>query len=410
MKKAIISIAMILTLCLAGCGSELPPCKHVYREEVIKEATCGTDGKVLYECTKCDHAYVETIVQPEHEYTETVLVDGGCIDVSKIRYDCSVCGDSYEATVKAKGHAYEESTVSLINKCSVCGYSVAQEGIANIRLERAKSLAAKESGVTREDEKMHLDIIIGTVYQEIGLIEEIIAEYDTRIIEKEAIILVAQESADTATVEATTKILEQLKAERTEFMQKMTEAQAELADRGATDDAYIASISADWNIAAADHARAKVAQSAADNKIKEKLTERGGDGAPGSAFIFPTVKEGCTVSADYGSRVVWGVEDFNTGIDLAVARGSDVYAVASGTVVHTAWNYSYGNFIVIDHGNGVATLYAHAAQLLAEVGDTVMQGDVIAKSGTSGFVVSSHLHFEVRVNGETADPKNYITL
>ncbi|MCA9932524.1 MAG: LysM peptidoglycan-binding domain-containing protein [Anaerolineales bacterium] len=96
-------------------------------------------------------------------------------------------------------------------------------------------------------------------------------------------------------------------------------------------------------------------------------------------------------------------------IDVDVAAGSSIVASAAGTVEFSGWNnYGYGYLIVLDHGNGVRTLYAHNSELKVKTGDTVNQGDVISLSGSTGYSTVPHLHFEVFVNGRHVDPCKYL--
>ena len=96
--------------------------------------------------------------------------------------------------------------------------------------------------------------------------------------------------------------------------------------------------------------------------------------------------------------------DFHRGIDIPSAVGTDIYAAQTGKVVVATKHSSYGNYIVVDHGGGISTLYAHCSKLLVKVGDTVKQGDHIAEMGATGNVTGPHLHFEVRVDGKIQDP------
>ncbi|MBO5266982.1 MAG: peptidoglycan DD-metalloendopeptidase family protein [Ruminiclostridium sp.] len=105
----------------------------------------------------------------------------------------------------------------------------------------------------------------------------------------------------------------------------------------------------------------------------------------------------------------------HSGIDYGWAEdcyGSDIYATAEGTVKEvdtpgTADTIGYGNYIIIDHGNGIETFYAHCGEILAKEGEAVKQGQVIAKIGSTGFSTGPHLHYELRVNGEPVDPTPY---
>ena len=98
----------------------------------------------------------------------------------------------------------------------------------------------------------------------------------------------------------------------------------------------------------------------------------------------------------------------HTGTDICCAKGTDIKAVASGTVVFAERNGSYGNLIKIDHGNGVETWYAHCDKLYKTVGAQVNAGDVIAAVGSTGNSTGPHLHLEVRVNGVAINPQQYL--
>ena len=127
-----------------------------------------------------------------------------------------------------------------------------------------------------------------------------------------------------------------------------------------------------------------------------------GTGAPSSSgLIWPV--NGPVVSG-YGMR--WG--RMHEGIDIAAASGTSIAAAAAGTVIHAGWLGGYGNLVVLDHGNGLATAYAHASAILVGVGQQVSQGETIALVGSTGNSSGPHLHFEVRVNGSAVDPLGYL--
>lgn len=113
-------------------------------------------------------------------------------------------------------------------------------------------------------------------------------------------------------------------------------------------------------------------------------------------FIYPTASTGLS-GFDFSS--------YHLGVDLSARTGDPVYAADSGTVVYAGWNDSgYGNLIVIDHGNGYETLYAHLSQVYVSCGSGVYQGGVIGAAGNTGRSYGSHLHFEVRLNGGFVNP------
>ena len=105
-----------------------------------------------------------------------------------------------------------------------------------------------------------------------------------------------------------------------------------------------------------------------------------------------------------------GVYKMHTGIDIAGygCNGKNVVAAADGTVITAGWISGYGNTVIIDHGGGITTLYGHSQKLLVKVGDQVTRGQAIMLVGMTGYATGPHLHFEVRVNGNTANPAGYL--
>ena len=99
---------------------------------------------------------------------------------------------------------------------------------------------------------------------------------------------------------------------------------------------------------------------------------------------------------------------YHGALDFPCPMNTPVHAAADGVVVSARSHYSYGNYVMIDHGNGLATLYAHNTSLAVSVGDVVKRGQIIALSGSTGNSTGPHVHFEVRVNGERVNPKPYL--
>ena len=98
----------------------------------------------------------------------------------------------------------------------------------------------------------------------------------------------------------------------------------------------------------------------------------------------------------------------HTGLDIACVTGTDIKVVSNGTVTFSGKKGSYGNLIIVDHGNGVETWYGHCSKLYKKVGESVEAGDVIAAVGSTGNSTGPHLHFEIRINGNTVNPQNYV--
>lgn len=125
--------------------------------------------------------------------------------------------------------------------------------------------------------------------------------------------------------------------------------------------------------------------------------------AVGSSFVFPLPSGTWEISCPYG-------KGGHMGVDLRAPKGTAIMAVAAGTVVSAGYDGSYGNRVVIDHGNGMETLYAHASRICVSVGDTVSAGDVIALVGSTGYSTGYHLHFEVHIGSSRINPQPYIGL
>ena len=117
-----------------------------------------------------------------------------------------------------------------------------------------------------------------------------------------------------------------------------------------------------------------------------------------------------SISSPYGMRLhpILGVYRMHTGIDIAAPSGVNIVAANDGTVALATYDSGYGNYILINHGGGYSTLYAHSSQLLVSAGQAVTRGQTIAKVGSTGMSTGAHLHFEVRINGSTTDPVPYL--
>ncbi len=146
----------------------------------------------------------------------------------------------------------------------------------------------------------------------------------------------------------------------------------------------------------------------ADRLVSEIKKLQGDADYAGGELCWPSASS-TRVTSPFGYRIhpILKVRKLHTGIDIGAASGTNVLAANSGTVIKAAWNNSYGNVIMIDHGGGIVTLYAHNSKLLVSTGDTVTRGQVIALVGSTGDSTGPHIHFEVRVNGEYKNPMDW---
>lgn len=149
---------------------------------------------------------------------------------------------------------------------------------------------------------------------------------------------------------------------------------------------------------AARRARAAAGQAARDGLSRLPRT---GTGVSPSGFIWPV--EG-VVTSGYGPR--WG--RMHTGIDIAARAGTPIVAAKAGEVIYTGWLGGYGNTVLLDHGDGIATLYGHQSRIAAVEGQIVNQGEVVGFVGTTGRSTGNHLHFEVRVDAQPRNPRPYL--
>lgn len=129
----------------------------------------------------------------------------------------------------------------------------------------------------------------------------------------------------------------------------------------------------------------------------------------GGAFRWPCPSS-TRVTSDYGTRVspMSGASSNHKGIDIGASAGADIIAAADGTVTAASYSSAAGNYMMIDHGGGLYTVYMHASSLLVSPGQTVSAGDVIAKVGSTGISTGSHLHFGVSLNGSYVSPWSYL--
>ena len=193
---------------------------------------------------------------------------------------------------------------------------------------------------------------------------------------------------------------DRLVASRNSLSSVRSETQRTLASIRHDKEDFIAEVDALEAESASLSAQIQAAQAAAASSSPAPVAV-GGSGVSAAGFIWPVAG---SVTSGFGWR--WG--RMHEGIDIACASGTPVVAAASGTVIQAGWLGGYGNLVVVDHGNGVATAYAHNTSVAVGVGQSVSQGQVVAYAGSTGNSSGPHVHFEVRVNGSAVDPLGYL--
>ncbi len=149
---------------------------------------------------------------------------------------------------------------------------------------------------------------------------------------------------------------------------------------------------------------------AVNNQILE-LAKQGLDTAYIGGVLAWPVPGYTKITSNYGMRVhpITGQYKLHTGVDISAPIGANFVAANDGIVTKAEYNTAYGNMVVIDHGGGISTLYAHGSEILVTVGQTVKKNEAILKVGSTGYSTGPHAHFEVRINGVVTNPIPYIT-
>lgn len=232
-----------------------------------------------------------------------------------------------------------------------------------------------------------------------------IMEYDNKLIEvvekEKEEIEVSKQKLDKETEELKTL---KLKAEQSEVISKNTKTLQE---------SYITQLSKNEKELNEKITKYKTETIQIETRIRE-ISMANGDYSiqyTGGLMIWPVAKAGTVITSDYGTRQhpIQGVTNFHLGIDIGNAYyGTPAVAALGGVVTYAGELGSYGNCVIIQHGDGISTLYGHGQKVLTQIGAQVKQGDVIMEIGSTGNSTGPHLHFEVRINGATVDPLNYV--
>lgn len=193
-----------------------------------------------------------------------------------------------------------------------------------------------------------------------------------------------------------------LREAETLFLPGARPRERQVASRGSFDrDRAPVEVTADEEPAAASRALAAVAPPPAPEPAPEPDPAPSGDD---TGWVWPIV--GGMQSSEFGWRADMG--DFHNGLDIAVPAGTPAVAARSGVVEMAGWDNGYGMCVIIDHGDGIKSRYAHASSLLVSVGQSVGQGQPIIGVGSTGRSTGNHLHFEIIVDGEPQNPRSYL--
>ncbi len=201
-----------------------------------------------------------------------------------------------------------------------------------------------------------------------------------------------------------------MKADLETKKQTQVQKSEELSVASAEQQKVVNAINADVNATWAMLEEMEAESKALESEIQRLMAANGDSPAEApSKYIWPCPSSK-KITSKYGYRIhpIQKVRKLHTGIDIGAKKGAEIKASASGKVIMAKYYGGYGNCIIVDHGGGMSTLYAHMSAYVAKEGDWVAQGQVIGKVGSTGNSTGPHLHFEVRVNGQTVDPQGYV--
>lgn len=260
--------------------------------------------------------------------------------------------------------------------------------------------------------------MLETIYESDGITDLLsrmeymgsIMEYNSKLLEKykgEKEILDGKKGE----CEAQLSSLEADKAERETYKESLIEIENNLSGQRKEQRALLNEVKGEEQKIQDEYdalSRAEEEESARLEKLLRQLAAESKGEYVGGKMAWPVDRSIKRISSFYGNRTYYyrgrKISDFHRGIDIPSGTGTDILAAQSGKVIVATWHSSYGNYCIVDHGGGISTLYAHCSKLLVKVGDQVVIGEHIAEMGSTGQSTGSHLHFEVRVNGQHEDP------
>lgn len=232
---------------------------------------------------------------------------------------------------------------------------------------------------------------------------EQIVEADTELLESI--------EAEKTEVENTQKSLEEQKANLKILKAKREQTYVTMQNNKTVQQSYLSQLSDSEKELQQKIEEYKAEEERIENLIRLAADQEYNGTYTGGVMAWPVAKSGTYITSDYGIREhpIQGVVKQHTGIDIGNAGfGAPVIAAADGVVTMASYYGGYGNCVMINHGNGISTLYGHGQKILTTVGTEVKKGDLIMEVGSTGNSTGPHLHFEVRVNGSPVNPKSYL--
>ena len=398
MKKRLAIIFIIIAVIICSIAPPIKAENENLNNVTENQTETETEKKAnTVEDLQAQHEEVEKQIQEKNErleYIRSVLPE----EMVKIQ------------ELNDKISSYEKEIASLGSEAEKLESSIA-ELEEQLEVAQEKYDSQKEAFETRmivmyeAGETTYLDVLLSSrsltefisTYYMMSEIASLDSEMLTELDNEKRVIQTAKESIERQreqfkiakdNKEKTAITLENTKIIRNRYMNELTEEELSLQQQI---DAYYNEIN---NIEA---------------EIVMLTTANIGSEYAGGAMAWP-VPGYSRITSPFGMRThpFTGVYKLHTGTDIGAPIGTNFIAANSGVVIKAGWNNAYGNMVIVDHGGGVSTLYAHGSEILVTVGQTVQKGDPVLKVGSTGYSTGPHAHFEVRINGEYVDPMNFV--
>lgn len=380
--KIVLALCFMLALCLGVFGLERPARSAVadpladllkQQEEIAKqiEAKKKDLEKSKNQLTQTEKELLALDLEMERTQANLLAAEKQLAVAETQIVQLSAQLDEAEALLDQRLGVFKERLVAI--------YAAGELSMLNV-LFQAESF---------RDFLVNYDMLKRVMQKDAKLLEQIKA--DMQQIEKDRALL-EKRMADSLTIKTDME-------NRGELLIAQREQKAVLAAKIEND------------IALAEKARQE--EEELSKKIAEEIRRLQEDAAknPFKGILAWPVDGYTYVTSDYGPRthpVTGAVESFHTGVDLRAPQGTKLLAAADGKIISINYNSAYGNYLVIDHGGGVTTFYAHMSAYSVKLNQQVKKGEVVGLAGATGLVTGPHLHFEVRINGSPVDPQPYL--
>lgn len=312
--------------------------------------------------------------------------------------------DSLITTVNSKIQAAEALCSELETQISDTEADIAEhEKLIEASTEKIKERMRANH---EEGNASYLSVLLGAegVDDFLSRLEKVntILEYDKKTL--------AEYKTEKADLEAKKAELEDSKKLQEDTLATLKSDKAENERLASEAESYFSKLSNDKAAATAEYNKAKAAEEALDAQLQAMLAQIANQNSSqvtaAGEYMWP-LPAGGYISCYFGDTDPGGRPHY--AMDIAISAGTPIYASNDGSVVTAAWHSSYGNYILLDHGNGKSTLYAHCSGLAVSSGQSVSKGQVIGYVGSTGYSTGNHLHFEFRVNGQKVNPANYVS-